>query len=154
MTALHPDQVASVPVRPHRADRGANARPRSTAPAAAGPRARTWTHVPRSSVNVEVATALALQAPPVRRAPVGERPPATVTRLLEDTVPVRRLAAEPRYEWTPRGLAVLLALVAIVVGIMTITLVSAFLAVSSEPLTVAAPAPAAVALQTGPGQGR
>ncbi len=44
------------------------------------------------------------------------------------------LLDRPRYEWTARGLAVMLALVVLVVGVMATTLVSAFLAVSDEPL--------------------
>ena len=43
-------------------------------------------------------------------------------------------AAPGRLYWTRRGLAVALALVAVVVGIMAGTVVAAFLAVSNEPL--------------------
>lgn len=136
MTAAQNEQVLTAPVRPRRADRGANAHPRSTAPAAAGPRAASWVHVPRSTPNVEAATARALGAPRF----AGEPELAPVIRLREDTVRVRRIVAEPRYEWTPRGLAVLLALVAVVVGLMAATLVAAFLAVSDAPLPAAPPA--------------
>lgn len=150
MTALHSDRVSAAPVRPRRADRGANAHPRSTAPAAAGPRARGWTHVPRSSAEVDVATVRALQVTAARpAAAAADRRLAPVVRLREDTVPVRRLIAEPRYEWTPRGLAVLLALVAVVVGFMAATVVSAFLAVSPEPLPRASGAAPVVVAQAG-----
>lgn len=138
MTAAHPEKVLAAPVRPRRARPGANAH-RPTAPVAAGPRAGAWVHVPRSSSSVEAATALTLQAL------------APVVRLREDTIPVRRVpsaprvaaesGAEPRYEWTPRGLAVLLTIVAAVVGAMAVTLVAAFLAVSAEPLPAGAAAP-------------
>ena len=53
-----------------------------------------------------------------------------------DTVRVVRLAdPAPRYEWTSRGLAVMLAMVALVVVAMTTTLVSSFLAVSDAPIS-------------------
>jgi len=48
--------------------------------------------------------------------------------------PVPRTEALPRYEWTNRGLAVILALVIGVVALMSVTLVGAFLAVSDEPV--------------------
>jgi hypothetical protein len=47
------------------------------------------------------------------------------------------VVGSPRYEWTARGLAVMLALVGLVVGVMATTLVTAFLAVSNEPLPAA-----------------
>ncbi len=155
MTAAPPVNLLAAPVRPRRAARGANAHPRPSAPSAAGPRAGAWSHVPRSSRAVEVATALALQAPGADAA--GDGPLAPVVRLREDTVPVRRLVAAsavvgPRYEWTDRGVAVLLLLVAAVVAVMATTLVSAFLAVSPEPV----PAPPSVAslVVAAPGGGR
>ncbi|MDO5534134.1 MAG: hypothetical protein Q4F65_05735 [Propionibacteriaceae bacterium] len=48
-----------------------------------------------------------------------------------------------RLEWTPRGIAVMVLLVAVVIGVMCSTLVGAFLAISNEPL---APASAAAGL--------
>lgn len=48
---------------------------------------------------------------------------------------VGRAAAVPeRLYWTRRGLAVILAVIALVVGFLMVTLVTAFLAVSNEPL--------------------
>lgn len=54
-------------------------------------------------------------------------------------------AAPGRLYWTPRGLAVMVGFVAVVALAMVGTLVSAFLAVSPEPLMPAAPAPVLVA---------
>lgn len=50
-----------------------------------------------------------------------------------------------RLVWTPRGTAVMVVAVALLALMMLVTLVSAFLAVSNDPLPVN-PAPAAVAL--------
>ena len=60
-----------------------------------------------------------------------ERPAAVVAA----PGPVPAIEAAPaRLVWTERGIAVILSLVAIVTGLMVTTLVSAFLAVSNEPL--------------------
>lgn len=54
--------------------------------------------------------------------------------------PVVTYAAGPtsRLEWTPRGLAVMVVLVALIAGVMLSTLVGAFLSVSDEPIDVGA----------------
>lgn len=46
-------------------------------------------------------------------------------------------AATGQLSWTPRGVAVMVILVALVVGFMVATLVSSFLAVSNDPLPAA-----------------
>lgn len=46
--------------------------------------------------------------------------------------------------WTPRGVAVMVILVAVTVAAMLVTMVSAFVAVSNEPIAASAAAPAAV----------
>lgn len=100
-------------------------------------------------------TALLVEAPAVVRTAV----PTRTTRRTPSRTPSRpssatscagvgrrhlrlvggtELAPERLY-WTRRGLAVALALVGLVVGLMAVTLVSAFLAVSNEPLPAAAP---------------
>lgn len=48
--------------------------------------------------------------------------------------------------WTPRGIAVMVSLVAIVTGVMLATLVMAFLAVSNEPIDAGVSAPLAAAV--------
>ncbi|WP_347347290.1 hypothetical protein [Nigerium sp.] len=50
-----------------------------------------------------------------------------------------------RYEWTVRGLAVLVGAVAAVLGILTTTVLIAFFSVSNAPVTTAAPAQPMVA---------
>ncbi len=66
---------------------------------------------------------------------VGSAPWVVVAPVRDSSDAVRPVpVAEHRYEWTDRGLAVILALVALVVAVMVATLVSAFLAVSNEPI--------------------
>ena len=73
----------------------------------------------------------------------GQARACEVSRPAAVPAPVARPAAVPtRLEWTPRGIAVMVILVALVAGVMFSTMVGAFLAVSNEP---AALAPVAVA---------
>ncbi len=131
-TMLAPEAFA--PVKPRsRAGRGANAHPRLNAPSAQRHREAAWVHVPAPQACEHVA-------------PVIELRPQ---RVECDTVPVVRLApaapAAPRYEWTNRGIAVLLTLVGLVFAVMVGTIVTAYLAVSDAPPTPNE-APAAAAL--------
>jgi len=109
MTALLADPVTTahlipVPVRPGRSGRANVRRPVGAPP-------RPWAHVPR-----------------------GVPSEAAVHFEVDAVRPVPRTEALPRYEWTNRGLAVILALVIGVVALMSVTLVGAFLAVSDEPV--------------------
>lgn len=102
-------------------------------------------------------TALLLEAPatrlsaPARPARPSIRRPATAARPCEGgghatfrlVVPLTRPLPSRLY-WTRRGLAVALALVALVLGLMASTLIASFLAISDAP-PGRAPAPAAVA---------
>lgn len=61
--------------------------------------------------------------------------PAAPMTAVSAVATVGRAAAVPeRLYWTRRGLAVILAVIAGVVGFLMVTLVTAFLAVSNEPL--------------------
>ena len=144
MTALLADPVPApsarpVPVRPGRSDRGASAR----RPVAVPP--REWAHVPRAAaipVGVDPAASSVAQVSSVELDAV--RPVRPVD--AEGAVPaVPPASSAPRYEWTNRGIAVLLLLVAGVVTLMTVTLMSAFLAVSDEPIPARPSVMAAVA---------
>ena len=102
--------------------------------------------VPASSAKPRGRAGLGAQprreAPPTRGAPVDRRRPVhSAASACRDVAP----AAGPRpspalnaqahsYVWTQRGLAVLLAGVALVLGVMALTAVLAFLAVSNEPV--------------------
>lgn len=55
--------------------------------------------------------------------------------VLAEVVPLVVQPAATRLELTPRGIAVLVSLVAIVTGVMLSTVVGAFLAVSDAPVT-------------------
>ncbi len=126
MTAPFIDQVPASPVKPRRrAERATHVGPVAQGPSARRPGSEAWYHVPgpvRSCV-----------APSGRVAPsmTGAARPAAVVRH--------------RYEWTVRGLAVLVGAVAAVLGILTTTVLIAFFSVSNAPVTTAAPAQPMVA---------
>ncbi|WP_040160944.1 hypothetical protein [Nigerium massiliense] len=118
MTALLIDQVPASAAKPRlRAVRGANVRPAS-APQARRPVAEVWRHVPANPA----ACADVVPAVPVAK-PVAQ--PAAVLH---------------RYEWTRRGLAVLLAAVGLLLAILLGTVVGVFLSISNEPVPATAPA--------------
>jgi len=143
MSADPAAKAPAVPVRPRRAGRAAHARPRLDAPSAARPRDAAWVHLSGPSVGEGGGVRLVAArggAVPRPQAEAGGRAPI-------DAAPAPRPQAAPapvRYEWTDRGIAVLMTLVAIVAVLVTATLVSAFLAVSPD-----APAPSPAAAATG-----
>ena len=104
-----------------------------------------------------------LTAPvPVRQAPKrrDERTAAWTPRDARGCVNAGRAegvrvdaaaASGGRLTWTPRGIAVMVSLVAIVVGVMFATLVMAFLAVSNEPLEAALTTPLVTATDAASG---
>lgn len=59
---------------------------------------------------------------------------ATQARACDVARPAPLAPAPTQLVWTPRGVAVMVSLVAIVTGLMVSTLIGAFLAVSNEPL--------------------
>ncbi len=68
----------------------------------------------------------------VRACEVARPAPVPVVAPHPAVAPAPTVAT--RLEWTPRGIAVIVSLVAIVTGVMLTTLVGAFLAVSDAPL--------------------
>lgn len=90
--------------------------------------------------------------------PRGHGPAArqlSAPAACDGLAPSRPIAAGStgRLTWTPRGVAVMVCLVLAVVAVMVITLVSAFLSVSDEPVDAIAPAPLPVAMSAlAPGQ--
>lgn len=93
-------------------------------------------------------TALLVEAPAVRipatvRFPAPAAPWVRVERSAAklnaaDAARLAPAADMGQLYWTRRGLAVMLALVALMVGVMAVTLVAAFLSVSNEPLPATA----------------
>lgn len=120
MTALLADQVITSPVLPLRVGRG------PVPGLALVPPAEAWSHRQATAPAPAAGEVRVLLAPP----PVAVSPAA--------------VGAPARYEWTNRGLAVLLAVVILVVGFMATTLVTAFLAVSNAPIPAQPAAPAQV----------
>lgn len=121
MTALLASEAYTVPVKPRRSGTSA---PRRQVPVGAPPREASWVHVPHTPAAFDPAPAASL--------PVAHASGAGY--------------AVARYEWTPRGLAVLLTLVAAVVLTMASTLVATFLAISPEAPGAAQGAPAVVSV--------
>ena len=64
----------------------------------------------------------------------------------------RVAASASRLEWTPRGIAVMVLLVALLAGVMLATLVGAFLSVSNEPLEAGTPSVAVALAAVQPGR--
>lgn len=79
----------------------------------------------------------------------GARACAEVRSVTSVARPAAAPSASGRLYWTPRGVAVMVMLVAVVVGVMATTLVGAFLAVSNEPVAETALTAAFVAPQPG-----
>ncbi len=121
MTAQLAEYAIAAPVRPRRRGARVQGGLQSYAPSSAGRLGTPWVHVASPERHHDVAPVL-----PLRPAPVAAAP------LVVDAAP-RPVAEAERYAWTPRGLAVLVALAVLLFVVMASTLVTSFLAVSNEP---------------------
>lgn len=122
MTAqLHEKSAAStVRVRPARTRRPANLGPVAAPRPVREARQATWGRAVGHACEVE------------RQAPVVAGPRVAVVS--------RPATGTGELVWTPRGLAVMVSLIAVTVFLMLVTVVGSFLSISSEPLQTTNPA--------------